>query len=111
MRSSTLASNACRRATCVRGRALSIRPDDMLHLFALGELRLETDAGVVLSRRRKPLVLLVFLARRAPRPASRVELAALLWGERPDAKARQSLRQALLDLHHLVGDRLKVANE
>ncbi|HEV7994020.1 MAG TPA: BTAD domain-containing putative transcriptional regulator [Gemmatimonadaceae bacterium] len=84
----------------------------MLHLFALGELRLESDAGVVLSRRRKPLVLLVFLARRAPlRPASRVELASLLWGERPEAKARQSLRQALVELHHLVGDRLQVTNE
>lgn len=82
----------------------------MLHLFALGELRLEADAGV-LSRRRKPLVLLTYLARRAPRPASRVELAALLWGERPDAKARQSLRQALLELHRLVGARLEVTNE
>ncbi|MDB4882920.1 MAG: hypothetical protein JWL95_1686, partial [Gemmatimonadetes bacterium] len=83
----------------------------MLHLFALGELRLETDAGEVLSRRRKPLILLTYLARRAPRPASRVELAALLWGERPEAKARQSLRQALLELHRLVGDRLQVSNE
>ncbi|MEO8561598.1 MAG: BTAD domain-containing putative transcriptional regulator [bacterium] len=83
----------------------------MLHLFALGELRLQSDAGVLLSRRRKPLVLLVFLARRAPRTASRVELASLLWGERPDAKARQSLRQALLELSHLVGDRLQVTNE
>ncbi|MEO6525909.1 MAG: BTAD domain-containing putative transcriptional regulator [Gemmatimonadaceae bacterium] len=83
----------------------------MLHLFALGELRLETDAGEVLSRRRKPLVLLTYLARRSPRPATRVELAALLWGERPDAKARQSLRQALLELHRLVGDRLQVTND
>jgi DNA-binding SARP family transcriptional activator/TolB-like protein len=83
----------------------------MLHLFALGEPRLVLDSGVIVSRRRKPLVLLTFLARRAPRPASRVELAALLWGERPDAKARQSLRQALLELHRLVGDRLQVVNE
>jgi DNA-binding SARP family transcriptional activator/TolB-like protein/tetratricopeptide (TPR) repeat protein len=83
----------------------------VLHLFALGELRLETDLGALLSKRRKPLVLLIYLARHRRRPVSRVELAALLWGERPDAKARQSLRQALLELHRLVGDRLLVTNE
>lgn len=83
----------------------------MLALYALGELRLESATAQVLSRRLKPLVLLTYLARRAPRPASRVELSALLWGERPDAKARQSLRQALLELHRLVGDALIVVGE
>ena len=83
----------------------------MLHLFALGELRLESDEGAVLSRRRKPLVLLTYITRRSPRPVSRVELAALLWGERLDARARQSLRQALLELHRLVGDALHVTGE
>src|SRR5688500_1759274 len=83
----------------------------MLALYALGELRLESAAAQVLSRRRKPLVLLTYLARRAPRPASRVELASLLWGERPEAKARQSLRQALLELHRLVGDALLVTGD
>src|SRR5688500_17464744 len=83
----------------------------MLALYALGELRLESAAAQLLSRRRKPLVLLTYLARRAPRPASRVELASLLWGERPDAKARQSLRQALLELHRLVGDALLVTGD
>ena len=83
----------------------------MLFLYALGELRLETAAGEVLSRRRKPLVLLAYLARRAPRAATRAELAALLWGERPEAKARQSLRQALLELHRLAGDAVVATGE
>src|SRR5213078_2019470 len=43
------------------------------------------------------------LARRMPRSVARAELASLLWEDRVDAKARQSLRQALLDLKRLLG--------
>lgn len=80
----------------------------MVRLFTLGELRLETDDGRVISRRRKPLILLAYLARRAPRPASRTELISLLWGERLEERARQSLRQALLDLKQLVGNAIEI---
>ena len=83
----------------------------MLQLFTLGELRLAADDGVLLSRRGKPLLLLTYLARRAARPIARTELAALLWGEREEARARHSLRQALLELHRLVGDDLHVTPE
>ncbi len=65
-------------ALCVRG--------------PLGELRAGT----------KELALLAYLARRAPRPVSRAELATLLWGERREAQARQSLRQALVRLKRAV---------
>ncbi|MEX2282027.1 MAG: BTAD domain-containing putative transcriptional regulator [Gemmatimonadota bacterium] len=79
----------------------------MLRLFALGELRL-TGADARLSSRRKQLALLLFLARRGERGASRAELGALLWGERPEEKARQSLRQALVELRQILGDALEV---
>ncbi|MCY7380643.1 MAG: hypothetical protein LH467_15050 [Gemmatimonadaceae bacterium] len=81
-----------------------------MRLFTLGELRLETDDGDVLSRRRKPLVLLTYLARHA-RGSARSELAALLWGERVELRARHSLRQALLELHRLLGDRLVISSD
>src|SRR4051812_21432928 len=78
----------------------------MLLLHSLGELRVEGDSAARLSSRRKELTLLTYLARRAPRAISREELAELFWGARQSAKARQSLRQALLELKRLVGDKL-----
>ena len=78
----------------------------MPQLFTLGELQLVADDGTLLSRRAKPLVLLTFLARRSPRAVSRSELASLLWGERDESRARHSLRQTLLELGKLVGDRI-----
>ncbi len=83
----------------------------MLQLFTLGELKLVADDGTLLSRRGKPLLLLTYLARRSARPVARSELAALLWGEREEAKARHSLRQALLELHRLIGDGLRVTHD
>ncbi len=73
-------------------------------LITLGELRLTGSAGPLLSGRRKELVLLAYLARRSPKPVSREALAALLWGERDDDKARQSLRHALHQLRRSLGD-------
>jgi DNA-binding SARP family transcriptional activator len=42
--------------------------------------------------------LLAYLAMRPDHTETRERLAALLWGDRPDRQARQSLRQCLLDL-------------
>jgi DNA-binding SARP family transcriptional activator/TolB-like protein len=81
------------------------------HLYSLGGLRLHGPEGELLRGRRKDLVLLVYLARRAPRAVPRQELAALLWGERGEARARQSLRQALYTLHAVLGDRLDLDPE
>ncbi len=83
----------------------------MLQLRTLGKLRLEGPAAPALSSRRKELVLLAYLARRAPRPLARMEAAALLWPERDEHRARQSLRQALLELRQLVGVGLVVESD
>ncbi|HKG91824.1 MAG TPA: AAA family ATPase [Gemmatimonadaceae bacterium] len=81
----------------------------LLRVQTLGEVRLVRDPdGQALALRRKPLALLAYLARRAPRPATRAELSALFWGDRPEERARQSLRQALLELKQVVGDAVEV---
>ena len=58
----------------------------------------------------KPLALLAFLALEAG-PHPRERLAALLWGEHPDAAARASLRQAVMQLREALGDTLRVTRE
>src|SRR6266850_2473841 len=83
----------------------------MLRLQTLGRLRLEGEGIATLSSRRKELVLLAFLARRGGKPLARAEAAALLWEDRDDHRARQSLRQALLELRRLVGEGLLVEPE
>lgn len=77
-------------------------------LRTLGELRQGDDAGPERRLRRKPLALLCYLARRAPRAVSRTELATLFWGERGEERARQSLRQALTEIKHALGDAIDV---
>jgi DNA-binding SARP family transcriptional activator/TolB-like protein len=77
-------------------------------LLTLGELRFEAAATSALSSPRIELTILAYLARRAPRPVGRSELAELFWRDRDKAKARQSLRQALLELKRLLGDGLQV---
>ena len=74
------------------------------YLVTLGPLRLVDAAGAEhLRGRRKELALLAFIARRAPRDVPRDELAALLWGERDDGRARHSLRQTLLRVKQALG--------
>ena len=57
------------------------------------------DAAAALSA--KALALLAYLAIEE-RPHTRDELAALLWGDYPDAKAKASLRQALVHLREVL---------
>jgi tetratricopeptide (TPR) repeat protein len=80
----------------------------MWSLATLGSLRLTdaTTGGDCLRGRRKELVLLAFLVRRAPRPVPRAVLAELLWGDKDEARARASLRQALSQLRRVLGDAL-----
>lgn len=81
----------------------------MLHIKTLGELRLVGDgAREAPHLRRKPLALLCYVARRAPNPVTRTELATNFWGERGEERARQSLRQALVELKHALGDQIEV---
>lgn len=83
----------------------------MLRLQTLGQLQFKGEGAITLSSRRKELVLLAYLARRSPRPLARAEAAALLWQDRDEHRARQSLRQALLELRRLVGSGLIVEPE
>ncbi|MGQ0815158.1 MAG: AAA family ATPase [Gemmatimonadota bacterium] len=62
-------------------------------------------------RRRRELALVAYLGSRPGRSADRAELAALLWGERVEVRARQSLRQALLELKRWLADALVVDGE
>src|SRR3954452_6498524 len=65
-------------------------------LRTLGQLVLTCSVGdPVPGLRRKDLALLAYLCVEGPRPHSRARLAALLWGESPEKKARHSLTQAL----------------
>lgn len=79
-----------------------------MRLSTLGHLELRSGDALLLPRRRKELVLLAILAQRAPAAVSRSELAALLWDNRDAARARHSLRQALSDLHRVLGDALRL---
>ncbi len=58
----------------------------------------------------KPMALLAYLAVE-PGSHPRERLASLLWGEHPDAAARTSLRQAVMQLREVLGDALRVTRE
>jgi DNA-binding SARP family transcriptional activator/Cdc6-like AAA superfamily ATPase/tetratricopeptide (TPR) repeat protein len=79
-------------------------------LSTLGRVRLESPAGELLSGRRKELAVLVYVALSSPRGVPREELATLLWGDRDDAKARQSLRHALYYLRRVLGEVIDATN-
>jgi len=74
-----------------------------LSLKLLGgfQLRAASGAAVPLPSR-KARALIAYLALRPGRMYSRDVLTALLWGDTPDRQARQSLRQALLDLRRAL---------
>ncbi len=78
----------------------------MINLVTLGSLQLNGDTGPLLSGRRKILALLACLVRHAPEPVRRAELTNLLWPDRSENHAKQSLRQALAELRPSLGDAL-----
>ncbi len=80
-------------------------------LRTLGKLHFEGIPGAGLSSPRIGLTLLAYLARRSPRAIDRGELADLFWRERDAGKARQSLRQVLLELKRLVGHGLQTDHD
>lgn len=65
----------------------------------------------MLAGRRKILALLACLLRRAPESVRRAELAALLWNDRNENYAKQSLRQALAELRPVLGEALIADSE
>jgi len=82
----------------------------MMQFHSLGMPRLEGVADGLLSTPRKQLVLLAYLCSRPHRAAPRDVLASLLWEDRDEARARQSLRQALLELRKALGPGLAVTD-
>ena len=76
-----------------------------LSIRLLGRFRVSDDAGKDIAvAGKKPQALLAYLAANAGQPQPRDRLAALLWGERFDEQARQSLRQAISRLRKALGD-------
>ncbi len=75
-----------------------------LRLTLLGGFTLRDAAGgAVVVRNRKLQGLIAYLALNRDRRHGRDALAGLLWGDRFDAQARQSLRQALTAFRRLPG--------
>ncbi|HEY2531258.1 MAG TPA: BTAD domain-containing putative transcriptional regulator [Xanthobacteraceae bacterium] len=70
-------------------------------LRLLGAFAVEANVGrpiPIVIRPKKARALLAYLAMQRDYRARREELATLLWGDNPDALARQSLRQCLISL-------------
>ena len=74
-----------------------------LRLTLLGGFEARLASGAPLSiPARKTRALLAYLALRPGRRVTRDALAVLLWGDRGDGEARQSLRQALADVRRAL---------
>ncbi len=75
-----------------------------LKLQFLGHFRAESEAGDPLSiASKKGQALIAYLALTAGQRHSRDKLAMLLWSDRPDDRARHSLRQCVLTLRKDLG--------
>ena len=75
-----------------------------LKLQLLGQFRAQSGAGATLSiASKKGQALLAYLALTAGQRHSRDKLAILLWSDRPDDRARHSLRQCVLTLRKVLG--------
>lgn len=79
-----------------------------LELTLFGNIKIRRD-GLLMTdfKSLKAQALLCYLAVTG-RPHSRSALAGLLWGEKPEAKARMNLSQALSGLRRLFGDHLTI---
>lgn len=76
-----------------------------LQLMLLGGFQARlVPGGAVNLPTRKAKALLAYLALPAGRPHARDKLAALLWGDVPEAQARSSLRKALFWLRQALAD-------
>src|SRR5262249_23396331 len=76
-----------------------------LHLNLFGGFEARLASGRIVSPpTKKAQALLAYLAIRAGQRQSRDTLAALLWGERRDQRARAGLRQALMALRKSLVD-------
>ncbi|MEU8383427.1 BTAD domain-containing putative transcriptional regulator [Streptosporangium sp. NPDC048865] len=84
--------------------------EDSFNFLLLGTPELAVGGRPVRIRSAKSRALLCYLVA-TPGARSRAELAGLLWGERPEANARGSLRLALSELRREVGGRLDITRD
>ncbi|HEU4474541.1 MAG TPA: AAA family ATPase, partial [Gemmatimonadales bacterium] len=77
----------------------------MIACRTLGPVELTVNGGLPAPELlwRKPLALLIYLARSPGRSRTRSHLAGLLWGDRPEADARHSLSEAVRLLRRTAG--------
>ena len=76
----------------------------------LGGFGAERDGKPVVVRSKKAVALLAYLAHPPRKPHPRDTLAALLWGEMDDGRARHNLRQCVSAIRKLFGDEVIVAD-
>jgi DNA-binding SARP family transcriptional activator/Flp pilus assembly protein TadD len=75
-----------------------------LTIRLLGPLAVRRGNKSVEIASRKARALLAFIVCRTGEPISRETLTGILWGDRPEAQARASLRQALSELRAVLGE-------
>jgi DNA-binding SARP family transcriptional activator len=86
----------------------------MIRLRTLGPLEVTLDGAPAPAELlwKKNVAVLLYLARATKRRCTREQLIGLLWSEKADAAARQSMREAIRVLRHYVGDdRLKTTGD
>jgi DNA-binding SARP family transcriptional activator len=86
----------------------------MIRLRTLGPLEVSVDGAPAPSELlwKKNVAVLLYLARAAKRRCTREQLIGLLWSDKGDTAARQSMREAIRVLRHYVGeDRLKTTGD
>jgi len=86
----------------------------MIRLQTLGTLEVTLDGAEAPAQLlwKKNVALLLFLARAPKRRCTREQLIGLLWPDKDDTAARQSVREAIRMLRHYVGeDRLQTTGD
>src|SRR5258705_11874163 len=78
----------------------------MIRLHTLGTLDVTVDGAAAPADLlwKKNIGLLLYLARAPKHRCTREQLIGLLWPDKDDGAARQSMREALRALRHYVGD-------
>ena len=85
---------------------LPVQSSAELRLRLLGTFSLGSGGQEIVVPGLRPRALLAFLACNAGRSYTREKLVGLLWGERFEEQARQSLRQVLTALRKIIGSDL-----
>jgi len=76
-----------------------------LFLTLFGDVKLTTGLSVEIPLPRKTQILLAYLALNVDKNFPRDKLAGLIWSDRSEKQARQSLRQCLFTLTKSIGDK------